>query len=380
MDENKKELVKKLRKTANLLYQSKQAEERMETLYNDENRAHRSLINSTNEKIEKMISDGEQGVRPRPTLPEGSFTFPPKRPETPDCDDEKKVMYAGIYGFLMYFAFVFVAIIWIISSIKYIYFIDAHPMVMVVVFVGLMLPWILVGRKRADVFNYDENCKAYEQKLQEWSNQFDETLKSTVISSLLKECVDFDKSFLGFVNNTRAQINVAIEEQNQKRQSIELEYQKSREETQQHLNDVKQQLASIGVLSPSYYYLATNIADILESGRADTLKEGLNLAIDDERKENEAEQRRQEAQRQADILRAQAQEQERHNREMERNAQEQAQEQARYNREMEKNSRQQANKRYDTSMCSKCYNYYHGSCNQSFVRQTGTCGAFRPNR
>ncbi len=380
MDENKKELVKKLRRTANLVYQAKRADERINELHNEEGNACRSLINSTNEKIEKMISDGEQGVRNRPTLPEGSFTLSPKRPETPDCDNEKKVMYAGIYGFLMYFAFVFLAIIWTISSFKYIYFLEAHPMVMIVVFVGLMLPWILVGRKRADVFNYDENCKAYEQKLQEWADQFDETLKSTVMASLLKECIDFDKSFLSFVSNTRAQINVALEERDQKRQSIQLEYQKSREETQQHLNEVKQELNSIGVLSPSYYYLAVQIADILENGRADTLKEALNIAIDDERKENEAEQRRQEAQRQEDILRGQAEEQARHNREMERNAKEQAEEQARYNREMEKNAREQANKRYDTSMCSKCYNYYHGSCNQSFVRQTGTCGAFRPNR
>ncbi len=62
----------------------------------------------------------------------------------------------------------------------------------------------------------------------------------------------------------------------------------------------------------------------LETGRADSLKESINIALDDERKDSEEAARRQEARRQEEILQEQAYQNKMHNMAMERKADEQA--------------------------------------------------------
>ncbi|MBQ7761544.1 MAG: hypothetical protein IJ400_05765 [Clostridia bacterium] len=382
MEENKKELIDKLYLTANLVEEIYVTKEKIEKLKNEDAQINRSLISNANSKVETIISTNENKIASRPVLPKQWLIAPPKKPRDPDCDTGKKVMMAGVYGFLVYVAFIFLGAFMILASTNPDYIVPYKVFPVFLVFIGLMLPWVFTGARRADVLDYDKKCQAYEQSLQEWANQLNEAINEDVREAFLKESITFDNSFLKFINQTHTEINDAYSEYHRKKQEAQLEYVRKNNELVEHKKEVQEELASVGVLTPSYYYLALHVADNLKSGRADTLKEALNLAIDDERKENEAEARRNEAQRQEEILRRQAEEERRHNREMERAAREQNDELRRQGDELKRQAdqmRQQSNKRYDTSMCSRCYNYGRG-CNGSFVRQTGTCGSFRSMR
>ncbi len=379
MEENKKELIDKLYQTANAVTEIIITKEKIEGLKNEDAQINRSLISNTNSKVETIISTNENKIVSRPVLPKQWLTAPPKKPRDPDCDTEQKVMMIGVFGFMAYFAFIFLGIYMILASTNYDYAVPYKVIPVFFIFIALLAPWVFVGARRADVLDYGKKCELYEQSLQEWANQLDEAINEDARKDFFEACVEFDNSFLSFIYETDAEIKSAYGEYNRKKQEAQLEYVRKHNELVEHKKEVEDELASIGVLTPSYYYLALDVADNLQSGRADTLKEALNLAIDDVRKENEAEERRKEAQRQEDLLRRQAEEEIRHNREMERAAKEQNDELRRQSDEMRRQGdelRRQANKKYDTSVCYRCYNYGRG-CNGSFVSQTGTCGSFR---
>ncbi len=154
------------------------------------------------------------------------------------------------------------------------------------------------------------------------------------------------------------------------------------------------QINSSEVLPVDYHHLVKPIISILKSGRADTYKEALNLAIDEERQEREAAARREaEARRQAEeerrteIMRRQAEEERRHNEQMERQQAEQAREAARQQQAAQRQQAEQAREaarqqsRQESigrSKCHSCANYSH--C-PSHVKKSGaglTCGGYRP--
>ena len=382
MDQNKKELIDKLYQTANLVTESVKTSHQIENLKKEDKIANQSLVNSANARVGEIISTNEAKIVNRPRLPEACFVAPPKRPRVPDCDNEKKVMLTGVFGFLMYFAFIYLGAMMILVGTDPNFAVPYRIIPMFFIFIALMIPWLSTGAKRAEVLDYDKNCQAYEKSLQEWVNQLDEAVNEEVRKDLYNSFVEFDKSFLSFINETDVAIRDNYSAYNKRKQELQLEYIKKYNELVEHKKETDKELASIDVLSPSYYYLALDVADILKSGRADTLKEALNLAIDDVRKENEAEERRREAQRQEDILKRQAEEERRHNAAMERAAREQNDELRQQGDELRRQGnemRKQYNKKYDTSMCHRCYNFGRG-CNGSFVRQTGTCGSFRTLR
>lgn len=88
-------------------------------------------------------------------------------------------------------------------------------------------------------------------------------------------------------------------------------------ELKKQLEAVEEQLNAVTIIHPDMTDMASDIARILEMGRADTLKEAINLALEDDRKATEEMNRQAEAQRQEAILEQQAQQTRRHQMEME---------------------------------------------------------------
>ncbi|MBQ8145533.1 MAG: hypothetical protein IJ039_02005 [Clostridia bacterium] len=384
MEENKRELIEKLRNTHRLWNETNKAKQYRYQLDDEEAKVQNVLATGTNQKIKGIIERGEANISPRPQLPKEFFNAPPQRPEVPDCRNAKDVMMTGVYGLLVYAAFIFWIALFVINKLTYIR--ETWTFAIVAVFVALLFPWITKGRKRAQVLSYEQTCKEYEQNLEKWEKELDEILNEEEITSFLNRFCEFDSSFVSFLRNTDAQIKDEMNASNEKKHMIYLDYSNKKREAEEHIAETERELEAIGIVTPTYYYLAHSIADVLENGRADTLKEALNIAIEDERREREEQQRREEADRQAQILERQAEEARRHNREMERAAKEQAEaaernyeENRRHNREMERNSREQQNRSYGNSICLSCANYAGrgGSCNGSFVKNTGTCGSFR---
>ena len=89
------------------------------------------------------------------------------------------------------------------------------------------------------------------------------------------------------------------------------------------------------VLHTDYVPYAARLARLIESGRADTLKEAINLMLDDIRKDKEEAERRDEARRQEEETR-------RHNMAMQNIAEQEARDARAHNAAMEKAARDQA--------------------------------------
>ena len=381
MDDSRKELCKKLSKTYELYIKTGLEKAKKAQTEEEERKAMASFTRESNVAIKNLIKREESQIALRPLLPKACYMPPPEKPSTYGCNTEKDVMLTGLYGFLMYFAIIFLVIGVIIS-----YIFDASDFALralILITVALILPWIIKGRKQAQIVNYEQCSLEYEAQLREWENQLNTSMTDYVRTSFAKSCCDFDSSFLSFVRGTDALIKSYINGYHERKHMLRLKYEKKKNDIDAELARLYKELEEIGILTPTYYYLAMDVCQVLENGRGDTLKEALNIAIDDERKEKEAEERRQEARRREEILRDQAEEERRHNAAMEREAREQSEaarkmqeENERHNRETEKSAREQRNKTYSTNMCSYCA--YSGSCPKLNVRRTGTCGAFKP--
>jgi hypothetical protein len=84
-------------------------------------------------------------------------------------------------------------------------------------------------------------------------------------------------------NEIDKQHNDKLCELNHKKDEVHVRFEKNEDQ----LNSIEEQLNSSEVLNPSFQYLAPVIKTILETGRADSIKEALNLAISDEKDEKE---------------------------------------------------------------------------------------------
>ena len=102
------------------------------------------------------------------------------------------------------------------------------------------------------------------------------------------------------------------------------EFQEKKYESLQKFADIITEVKSYDFIPPEYYHLVRPVMVLLKSGRAENYKDALNLALEEERQEKIAEERRQEENRRLALLEQQQiaenqrmQELERHNRELE---------------------------------------------------------------
>ncbi len=186
-------------------------------------------------------------------------------------------------------------------------------------------------------------------------------------------------------------------------------YEKKTIEAENALEENERLIAECDVAAPEYFHLVPKVISMLKTGRADSYKEALNIAIEEERQEAIEAARREEEARRLAALERQAEEERRHNmmleqqqrehdRAMERAAQDQAAEQRRANQQAERDrqraesearrrqmaaeseARKQANatRMAGVSKCAACKNNKH--C-PSHVKNNGsglTCGAYQP--
>lgn len=145
--------------------------------------------------------------------------------------------------------------------------------------------------------------------------------------------------------------------------------------------ELNKQIQSFDLIDESYQHLTTRIIANLKSSRADTLREALNIAIDEERQEQYEAQRRYEEEQRAirEQMRFEAEQEEmrRHNMELERHAATQAKaaenaaniaaEAARNQKAEDRHAKYQAGIR-----CRSCVNFM--TCGHM---QIVNCGAFR---
>ena len=176
--------------------------------------------------------------------------------------------------------------------------------------------------------------------------------------------------------------------------AILVEFAENKNAALDRCNELVAQIEQHDYIPQEYYHHIPKLISLLQSGRADSYKEALNIAIEEERQEAMEKARQEEEARRLAAMERQAEEERRHNmmlerqqaahdRAMERAAKEQADAQRREalqaKRDQERAAREAHEKEMDARQkaqhrCSKCSKRF--ACS---VRGNPNCGAFEPD-
>lgn len=211
----------------------------------------------------------------------------------------------------------------------------------------------------SDKASYEASVVAFKKSLENYAQE-----KAKFINSAKEYGVEYRKYFLRV-------------------KDIMARCEKTFYDTKEEIAETLEEIDRVGVVSSEYVHFIPTMISMLQSSRADNLKEALNLAIEEDRAERQAEAVRMEEERRTAIMEQQAAEARRHNEQMEREAQMQAKIMKEQADAADRRARQQAydNKRAQEKeqwaanqqrhRCHKCANY--PKCHSYIVN----CGAFR---
>lgn len=244
-------------------------------------------------------------------------------------DAPKDTKFSALVGVVFYASIA----LWLISFVLHIKFLE-HVFQSVMLISGVW--WFI--RARNDITAYSEWEKKYsewekkysewEKKCSDWNKAVNQAASCEQDEKFYAQCMAYENAFIAFTKDcdafyeTQKEKKIRKEEElHQKcieeRKALAKKKETEREELKKQLEAVEEQLNAVTIIHPDMTDMASDIARILEMGRADTLKEAINLAIEDDRKATEEMNRQAEAQRQEAILEQQAQEARRHQMEME---------------------------------------------------------------
>lgn len=219
---------------------------------------------------------------------------------------------------------------------------------------------------------------SYKEKLNDWVNTAKAPFANGQNEHFYSECIKFENEFLELVKACDGYYEAEKEKNAIAISNIQKAFSKKHDDLNNQLENTETQLSAVTLIHPDLFGSALHIAKLIETGRADTLKEAINLAFDEDRKDAEEEARQMEAARKETILEQQAEALERaareHNAAMEREAREHnlamqaaAREQNNIAREQNRLAKQQNNAREqykvthaDLTRCYACKNYGHG--------------------
>lgn len=135
---------------------------------------------------------------------------------------------------------------------------------------------------------------------------------------------EYDNAFLSVAEECEAEYNKAKALKTSKLDEIEKKYKKKKNDLVAEKKRLQNQLNSTTLIPEELFEDADRILSMLKLKRADTLKEAINLAFDEKRKDEEEATRREEAARREAILEEQAWDNRMHNEAMQRAAEEEA--------------------------------------------------------
>ncbi len=235
--------------------------------------------------------------------------------------------------------------------------------------------------------------KKWNKKVTDFVEYFENSADIGINSGFIDDCQKYETAFseiIGNFPNTNA--GKLFIEYNKEYKELQKKESETRDQLTKEYNSIKEKLDAVTIIQPDLFEYAYRLSEVIRLQRADSVKEAINIVLEDVRKEEEERQRREEAYRQEEILEEQARvardhqermeraaqernrEIEKHNREMERNARlqleetrRQAEEDRRYNAEMERNRREsdrrlkEATERYKSAARKKSINVNPGS-------------------
>ena len=173
-------------------------------------------------------------------------------------------------------------------------------------------------------------------------------------------------------------------EKREEHSAILVEFAENKNNALDRCNELVVQIDQHDYIPQEYYHHVPKLISLLQSGRADSYKEALNIAIEEERQEAMEAARQEEEARRLAAMERQAEEERRHNMMMER--QQAAQERARQYAAQEQaaaatRAEEKAERDRRSAGFRKCINCANNTKCNIYVQESGaglTCGAYRP--
>lgn len=216
--------------------------------------------------------------------------------------------------------------------------------------------------------------KTSKDELKKHQKNYDEAMSqhSESLTSFRKALTSYEKD-ISVAMEQLVRYELGYYQKYPKYKEIVFGYEEKLKTAEKELDENYEKLGQIDFIPLEYFHLVSRIISMLESGRADSYKEALNMAIDEERQDAMEAERRQEEARRLEALERQAEEERRHNMMMER-------QQADHERAMERAAREQAEetRMMGVRKCWNCANY--GKCSSKIIGSGAglNCGGYRP--
>ena len=159
--------------------------------------------------------------------------------------------------------------------------------------------------------------KKYPSVVETWEEEFVKRCSAVTDEKKYIDYQAYEEKFLQFVDCCNAKLEEVNKLHSEKCKNIKLKYYDQHVSLENEQKSIENTLDSTTLIPKDLFAYSGEISKMLKQKRADTLKEAINLTLDEARKDKEERERQLEAERQERILREKLEEERRHNLEME---------------------------------------------------------------
>ena len=277
---NKNEIVEELNEISNLYAQRTDAEEAMLSVMEKEEKAQKEQRFKIAAEVSHSAGESEEAFNVRtPALSPIAASF---RISGRTVISKKKVIKGGISGLVLLVVSV-ALLIMMISGYKSV----GISFLTVVLFFASGIFYLL---NVSDLHNYID----YIDRRKKWYNKLSNIDFEAVDKSFFEECKKIDEDFCQVENEYKKMLLVKLDELEHAKEKTEEQFYDEKVKILKKVNIIDDELKKHTEFSPEYYDKAEKIARILKNNRADTLKEALNLAIEEARMDEEEQNRQRE--------------------------------------------------------------------------------------
>lgn len=320
---NREATIKELDRIAELYNRRNDLEEEVSEIYNSAEKEQENLSTTVLNELESYQESVNKNFgADMPKLSSiGRATPPPQKPDLGEPAKVEKTMKLGALCGLLFILSVIVYIIFMRIGIANQFSAFGRFMLSIgniSVYLGFAsgVGYCIFGRS---IGKYN----AWKKQHTNWEKTL-ELGVGAASEHFLMECDTFENALAKNIDNCVAHYNEKNAQFESDSKAITEKWTEKLSSVSAELDNVKGQLDAVTLIHSDLFYSASHIAKLLSTQRADTLKEAINLAIEEDRKDAQEAERRREAQRQEAILEEQAFQTRMHEQAMERSAREHA--------------------------------------------------------
>jgi len=392
---NKRELIDELNHISHLYQERQNIKSALMQMNCIEKEENEDIAKKHFADLQEYQANAEKVCKHKPKFNSNYTTATPARPEKPEIDKNGEKIFRNIYVTFISYVFAIFSIVFFVVSVISDVGNGGAILSVLMLFAGVGF-WILrnfIDLNNSNIiFEWMDKYEKYEKERENWEINFNKIKFEEENARFFKEFKEYDDDFFKLIDICSQKYREAKKEFYIVATELEKKQKLRAKQKLDELSNVEKQLEGITLIHSDLFHNAQRIADILKMGRADTLKEAINLSLDEERKEQEEEMRREEAREQAAILEQQAQDNERHNLAMQRAAAEELAAMREHNNAMERAARAQADearrqtelaqkaqtqaKQAAEARCAHCINY--SKCSYYVRKNAINCSSYRP--